>query len=466
MGKTNNIEETSKDLNVEYDASNDVKFEERSKTTIIRDDKSLITVGDQQIGRIKSYKFTILIHNEPDLMGELSREEMNMIYQFYSAEGANLTQRQTCRYFPQYTLRNFKRILRAFNITKACSPLAPHIIEEHSVDELVELGWKSKEDSYLRRFEQQRNKLAEDKLKDVLKENFELKNQVETLSNIDFNIKIPEHKYPKIEANNSGKSIMIHLADLHVGAKVESASLYNNSYGKEEIYKRMTNLIDNIYFLGNEKYETIILNILGDNLDGIDAQTARRDHYLPQNMDNLEQINTFIEVMEYFIVHLNRICNNLKIYSVNSGNHDGATGYASTKALLYKINALYPEVETKLFDTFFGCYEFNSERWVICHGKDSKFMKKGLPLNLDEKSKIMIYEWLDDNQIFGNNIHIIKGDLHSDNFNSCLRFDYRTCLSFFGSSDYSNYNFSRNNYGVSYELFQNNTSTKGTFVNL
>ena len=31
---------------------------------------------------------------------------------------------------------------------------------------------------------------------------------------------------------------MIHLADLHIGAKVESASLYNNSYGKEEIYKR------------------------------------------------------------------------------------------------------------------------------------------------------------------------------------------------------------------------------------
>ena len=464
MGKTNNIEEKSQV--VTYDASVDAQIEDRSKTTLIRDDNSLISVGDQKIGRIKSYKFLIQIHKEPDLIGELSREEMNMIYQFYSAEGANLTQRQTCRYFPQYTLRNFKRILRAFNITKACSPLAPHIIEEHSVDELVELGWKSKEDSYLRRFEQQRNKLAEDKLKDVLKENFELKNQIETLSNIDFNIKIPEYKAPtpiKHDESKYNKSIMIHLADLHIGAKVESAPLYENNYNKEEIYRRINRLLYKLTQMG--PFDTIVLNLMGDSLDGMDAQTARRDHFLPQNMDNLEQINTYLEVMEYFIVNLKQLATEFYIYSVNSGNHDGITGYVTTKALLYKINVICPDIQTKLFDTFFGSYQFNGETWVITHGKDSRYMKRGLPLNIDEKSKTLIYEWLDDNQIFGNNIHIIKGDLHSDNYNSCLRFDYRNCLSFFGGSDYSNYNFSRNSYGVSYELFINDVQVKGTFIN-
>ena len=57
MGKTNNIEEES--IKVEYDATNDDKFDERSKITFIRDDNSLINVGDQKLGKIKSYKLYI-----------------------------------------------------------------------------------------------------------------------------------------------------------------------------------------------------------------------------------------------------------------------------------------------------------------------------------------------------------------------------------------------------------------------
>jgi len=94
-------------------------------------------------------------------------------------------------------------------------------------------------------------------------------------------------------------------------------------------------------------------------------------------------------------------------------------------------------------------------------------MKRALPLNLDEKSKVMIQEWLTDNGLIGSeNIHFIKGDLHSNALNSCKLFDYRNVLSLFGASDYSNYNFSRNSYGVSYDLFIDNIRTIGTFENL
>lgn len=118
-----------------------------------------------------------------------------------------------------------------------------------------------------------------------------------------------------------------------------------------------------------------------------------------------------------------------------------------------------------LFKDFIGKYEFNGHKYLICHGKDDKFMKRGLPLNLDEKSKVMIYEWLEANSVHGDNIHFIKGDLHSNALNSCKRFDYRNVLSLFGASDYSNYNFSRNSYGVSYDLFIGNARTIGTFEN-
>ena len=130
------------------------------------------------------------------------------------------------------------------------------------------------------------------------------------------------------------------------------------------------------------------------------------------------------------------------------------------------LSKLAPEINFTLFQDFIGTYKFNGHTYCICHGKDDKFMKKGLPLNLDEKSKVMIYEWLNANNITKDNVHFIKGDLHSDNLNSCLRFDYRNVLSLFGASDYSNYNFSRNSYGVSYDLFINNVRTIGTFENV
>ena len=94
-------------------------------------------------------------------------------------------------------------------------------------------------------------------------------------------------------------------------------------------------------------------------------------------------------------------------------------------------------------------------------------MKRGLPLNLDDKSRAIICDWLEDNNIHGSNIHIVKGDLHSDNYNSSKKLDYRNVLSLFGGSDYSNYNYVRNNYGLSYDIITSNQNIiRGSFINL
>ena len=90
-------------------------------------------------------------------------------------------------------------------------------------------------------------------------------------------------------------------------------------------------------------------------------------------------------------------------------------------------------------------------------------MKKGMPLNLDDKNKVMIYDWLRANCINGNNIHIIKGDLHTENFNSSYCLDYRNVLSLFGASDYANYNFTRNQSGMSYEMLLGDNLVRGAF---
>ena len=101
---------------------------------------------------------------------------------------------------------------------------------------------------------------------------------------------------------------------------------------------------------------------------------------------------------------------------------------------------------------------------MITKSKDDEYMKKGLPLNLGLKEKNMIYDWLDSKEIYGRNIHFIKGDLHTENINSCYKLDYRNVLSFFGASDYSAYNFDRGNQGVSYELLDGANLLRGCFI--
>ena len=433
---------------------------EHCKVEIIRDGE----------GKIVSYTYDIPVKDRPSLIGSLDRNEMNTIYRLYSYYGDSLQQRIVSRQFPELSLIDFKRILRAFQITKASAPFAPHMFEEHTEEELLEIQMREKENSFLRKAEEQQIKNTEKLLNKYAIENIELKKQLENISK--FNVSIPTFDNPITlpATSKHGSDLILHISDMHIGAAVTSGTLYdeNIGFGTTEVKKRLTNMLKKIQEF--PKLDTIVINLLGDNIDccGVDGRTARLDHNMPENMDAREQANAFIQIMMWFIDSLvtNKLCSNIKVYAVPCGNHGGNYEYMVNKALLAIINAKYTNIETVMFEQFFGTYEFNKHTWVICHGKDSQYMKKGLPLNIDEKAKTMLYEFFDDQNIHGDNIHVIKGDLHSNNINSCKKFDYRNVLSLFGASDYSSYNFSRNSYGISYELFIGDNLLRGTFENL
>ena len=79
--------------------------------------------------KISSYKFKIVLPNKDLYTGSLNREEMELIHQLYTEQGANLTLKSLSRYFINYSTLDLIRILRLFNITKKSSVLAPHQIE-------------------------------------------------------------------------------------------------------------------------------------------------------------------------------------------------------------------------------------------------------------------------------------------------------------------------------------------------
>ena len=75
-----------------------------SKDNIDTDNRSEINYLRDEEGKIQSYEFAIYRKDKPTLTGKFSRDEMSMIYRLYSIYGANLTQREVNRYFPQYSI--------------------------------------------------------------------------------------------------------------------------------------------------------------------------------------------------------------------------------------------------------------------------------------------------------------------------------------------------------------------------
>lgn len=437
---------------------------QRSTTELERDNDN----------KISGYSFSILIKDKAPLNGMLTREEMNEIYRLYSAYGSNVSQREVSRFFPEFSLVDFKRILRAFNITKASAQFAPHLIEELPESELKLMALREKENNLLRSIEADQVKNNEKLVKDLTKENYYLKSQLGSLDETitkyfgkELTSKVPIVSNKSTQFVASRDTLIIHLADLHFGAKTSSNSLYPNEYNKNEVERRLLELVNRV---PKKDYSMVIINFLGDMLDGMDRKTTRRDHDLPQNMDNYEQVNSYLEVMETFIKTLQdklspRVA--IHLYSVKSGNHDGITGYTATKALFTKLQYSFDNITARIFDDFFGKYSVKGHQFIITHGKDDEFMKRGLPVNLNDTTLVKLYEWLDSVEVSGKNIHFIKGDLHQDGINSNYKLDYRNVLSLYGASDYGQLNFGKQPHGVSYELIdQEGNLLRGTFTNL
>lgn len=454
-----NSENLSTDLIKEFlDEYNRVKKGSNKIESVDTDDRAITNVIRDEDGNITSYTFEIFKKNRPTFRGTLTLKEMEIIYSLYSTYGANLTAKIVSREFPQYSFVDFKRILRAFNIYKY--DLAPqHILESLTEEELIERQNRIKENNVLRKIEKDQLSEANKLINKLAKEINDLKYTK------DFHFTIDGNYTPKTytPCYHTGKTLILHISDTHVGAALSSTSLFNNEWNETEFARRLEELVSRVSNLG--AFDKIIINLLGDYLDGMDGMTARRDHVMPQNMDNKEQFNVFIKHMLHFIEDIQSLCNNVEIYAVPEGNHGGYADYFAIKALQYATQSYFPSIKFTVFDKYFGTFTCLHHTYISMHGKDGQFMKKPMPLNLNDATSTLLRDWMDREGINGSDIHIIKGDLHSNNLNSCRKFDYRNVLSLFGASDYSNYNFSRNSYGVSYDLFVGNTRTIGTFEN-
>ena len=450
-----------------YDAFLDENYDSRSYSQLLRESDEEVTLADDHIvKKISSYYYNIKVQGEPDLVGYLTREEMNLIYRLYSnMDGAGLNQRTISRELKHLSFKDFKRILRAFNITKSSIPVAPHVIEEGSEEEVVDIIFRAKENNILRRLEHDRGKHVELALKETQKELVELKDNIK-LSNELFSgliINDIEPFYIEQKQVNDECALIVYLSDMHVGADTSDDSIYSNPYNEEEFNDRLKKVIDHILEVQRtySRFDKIIICNLGDSLDGFNAETTRKGHHLPQNLNNKEQFNVYTKGMIRFFdtLYTLNLANAIEYQCIGDDNHSGDFGYMANKLLSTYLNLKYPKMVVNLFEKFIQHFTYGTHSFILTHGKDKIDMKFGYALNLNDKIENKINEYLDYNEIFTPSTHFISGDLHQTSVNYAKRFRYKKVASMYGSSKWIHNNFGNTKAAVDYDIVFKNRKT-------
>lgn len=409
--KNNSSVSTPQTTNVQHKSLDiDENFDDRSKCWEERDDE----------GKIKVYKFKILVRDEDTFIGDITREQMETIYQNYPY----VTRNNVSSYFPSYTFLQFKRIIRVFNITK--DHLFPkHWLEEKTPEVLSELALKAKAHAGYKKIIENKPIFIEKELRETQKRLLELEEKrdwvKETILDLAKNSNLKKLSFTPKKINKE-KALNIFLSDMHIGACNKDAIL-NGDYNKEVFYNRLNQILQEVSEQKEiyKHFDTIHIMQLGDAVDGLYSRTVRAisghsSHKLPQNLDNKEQFQTYVESMLYFIQEIYKMnfCNKIHFVSVGESNHGGDFEYTANLSLKYITEVKYDSdiFQFTLFDQAINHFEYGSSTYIITHGKDNDLMVKGLPLHVNDKADNFISDYIRVNKIKNDKIYLVKGDLH------------------------------------------------------
>lgn len=269
-------------------------------------------------------------------------------------------------------------------------------------------------------------------------------------------------RLPKRKKSNNRSMLSVFTTDKHIGARTAANSMYENIYDKNEIYRRHGELVNRMIKQKEKfgKFEKFVFYDLGDAVDGASNSTVRGGHTLPQNMDDREQIDCFIEVtiktFEKFVEA--DIADEIWFVATTNDNHAGSFGHGAVRAIQLYLETKYPDlIRTNVSSKLLDHIEFGKHTYIFGHGKDDGDMRAGMPLNLDPKTEGFINDYIDRKRINSPYIHVVKGDLHQSSENYAKRFRYKNNMSMYGASKYIHTNFGSGDSGVDYEITELDT---------
>lgn len=284
---------------------------------------------------------------------------------------------------------------------------------------------------------------------------------------IDFDKIISKHIKPvevKIEKQqNQSDFDVLTYSDVHIGMDTNSKgnSMYATEWNAEEVMKASDEIVNNI--VQNQQSDLLIVDELGDLLDGFNGKTTRGGHDLPQNMTNEEVFDCALKfkmnlldklIYNYKEIRFNNICND---------NHAGSFGYFVNSAFKSLAEQKYRNVTVNNYRNFISHYYVNDVCFVITHGKDDSTLKFGFKPHLDTKQIEKIDQYLKQNNVYQKAKKIIfkKGDSHQCLFDMAGSDDfyYFNYPALSPSSQWVQNNFKKGRRGFVIESFKGTENT-------
>mgnify|MGYP003670484318 CR=1 FL=1 len=280
--------------------------------------------------------------------------------------------------------------------------------------------------------------------------------EIEEEINFDFvegivkkHIKPVNNKPPKEKETSKFDRLII--TDVHIGMTTnkDGFALYGQKWDEVELMQRLDYVVEIV--TANKQGNELIIDELGDLLDGWDGKTTRKGHDLPQNMDNQKAFDVAVNfkiklidllVNEYQEITINNICED---------NHAGAFGYVVNSAIKSILEIKYKSVKVVNHRRFINHYYKKAHCFVLSHGKDSKNLKFGFKPVLDSKQVEKIDQYCKHHHIYRNSefVEFSKGDSHQMIFDMATSddFDYCNYPAFSPSSEWVQTNFKKGRSG-------------------
>lgn len=216
--------------------------------------------------------------------------------------------------------------------------------------------------------------------------------------------------------------------DVHIAMNVngkDGDSIYEGKWDREEVLKRLDLMISHVKTY--KRSDTLIIDDLGDFLDGLGGQTTRKGHELPQNMNDKEAFDLALEFKIKLIDSLVGEYNEIICHNITNDNHSGVFSYFVSSAFERIIKYRYEnKVAVKSIKKFIDHYSIDNHTFIISHGKDIGEQKYGFKPKLDAIQSEKIDQYCKENKLYnGNFIEFSKGDSHQAIYDDTTSNDFQ-----------------------------------------
>lgn len=249
------------------------------------------------------------------------------------------------------------------------------------------------------------------------------------------------------------------ISDVHINMNNHGGSnklpIYDEPlYDESEIFRRLHETIQ--HAIECKRGDDLIIDNLGDFMDGEKGQTTRGGHALPQLYSDKKAFEIAVRFKMELVESLLQSYNHITLNNIIDDNHSFLQSYYVHSTVQKVLTLKYPDrVTYNINECFISHYWVAAHRFVISHGKDSIEMKFGWKPKLDDKLVNNLDGYMKYHKLYdGKRIEVSKGDSHQyiSDFTTSLDFEYHTYIAFSPPSCWVQHNHGNSKSGV---IFQN-----------